>query len=243
MSNLCFGNNFDNSKPAAMPKKMKGENSKAAEARARKADAQAAAQAQKEKEVEDAYWKDDDKHVNKKFQRKAEKEQKRQEELAKKQEKKKLLEEEENNIKGPVNDKGGSGKMTRAQIEANQQRIERERAAEAAGTQRQVSHIEAPLEENPNIRMAEEAQEGVVSARDVEEAISALSVKEKELERHPEKRVKAAYASYEEERLPILKKENPNLRLSQLKQMLKKDWMKSPENPMNQRFQNYDTPK
>ena len=53
---------------------------------------------------------------------------------------------------------------------------------------------------------------------------------------HPEKRVKAAYASFEEINLPRLKAENPNMRLSQLKHMLKKDWQKSPENPLNQRF-------
>lgn len=55
------------------------------------------------------------------------------------------------------------------------------------------------------------------------------------MDRHPERRVKAAYAAYEEKNLPILKAENPNMRLSQIKQMLKKDWMKSPENPLNQR--------
>ena len=67
-----------------------------------------------------------------------------------------------------------------------------------------------------------------------------FSLKEQELERHPEKRVKAAYQKFEEDNLPILKKENPNMRLSQLKQLLKKDWMKSPENPLNQRFQSYN---
>ena len=49
-----------------MPKKMKGENSKAVEAKARKAEAKAAVASQKEKETEDAYWKDDDKQVNRK---------------------------------------------------------------------------------------------------------------------------------------------------------------------------------
>ena len=52
--------------------------------------------------------------------------------------------------------------------------------------------------------------------------------------------MKAAYQKFEEENLPILKQENPNMRLSQLKQMLKKDWMKSPDNPMNQRFAEYN---
>lgn len=61
------------------------------------------------------------------------------------------------------------------------------------------------------------------------------SVTEEKVDLHPEKRVKAAYQAYEERNLPILKAENPNLRLSQLKQMLRKDWMKSSENPLNQR--------
>lgn len=53
---------------------------------------------------------------------------------------------------------------------------------------------------------------------------------------HPEKRLKAAYKKYEDVNLPILKQENPNMKLSQLKQMLWKDWQKSPDNPLNQRL-------
>jgi len=33
-----------------------------------------------------------------------------------------------------------------------------------------------------------------------------------------------------------VKAENPNLRLSQLRQIIKKDWNKSPDNPLNQRL-------
>lgn len=36
--------------------------------------------------------------------------------------------------------------------------------------------------------------------------------------------------------MPIIKEQNPTLRLSQLKQILKKEWMKSPENPLNQKL-------
>ena len=53
-----------------MPKKFKGENSKAAEARARKEATRSAEQDRKQKEAEDAYWADDDKHVGRKQQRK-----------------------------------------------------------------------------------------------------------------------------------------------------------------------------
>lgn len=54
-----------------------------------------------------------------------------------------------------------------------------------------------------------------------------------EVDMHPEKRMKAAYEEFESERLPQLKIENPNLRLSQLKQLLRKEWMKHPKNPLN----------
>lgn len=53
-----------------MPKKFKGENSKAAEARARKEAAKQADLEKKQKEAEDALWADDDKHVQRKLQRK-----------------------------------------------------------------------------------------------------------------------------------------------------------------------------
>lgn len=52
--------------------------------------------------------------------------------------------------------------------------------------------------------------------------------------------MKAAFAAFEEANMPRLKQENPNMRLSQLKQLLKKEWTKSPENPLNQRFTAYN---
>lgn len=57
---------------------------------------------------------------------------------------------------------------------------------------------------------------------------------DQEMDKHPEKRMKAAYTAYEERRLKELKIEHPTLRLSQLKQMIFKEWQKSPENPLNQ---------
>lgn len=47
--------------------------------------------------------------------------------------------------------------------------------------------------------------------------------------------VKMDYGTFEQKRLAQLKEENPNMRLSQLKQMVKKEWLRSPENPINQR--------
>ena len=49
-----------------MPKKFKGENSKAVVARARKEVVRLEEKERKQKEVDDEYWRDDDKHsVNK----------------------------------------------------------------------------------------------------------------------------------------------------------------------------------
>ena len=54
--------------------------------------------------------------------------------------------------------------------------------------------------------------------------------------------MKAAFDTYEAENLPKLKQEHPSLRLSQLKQLLKKEWMKAPENPFNKQTTAYNEP-
>lgn len=45
--------------------------------------------------------------------------------------------------------------------------------------------------------------------------------------------MKAAYLAFEERRLRELKLEYPSLKLSQLKQMIFKEFQKSPENTVN----------
>ena len=53
-----------------MPKKFRGENSKAVEARARKATQKEAEAERKQRQLEDEYWQEDDKNVLKKLHRK-----------------------------------------------------------------------------------------------------------------------------------------------------------------------------
>ena len=53
-----------------MPKKFKGENTKAAQARERKEAQKQELFEKKQKAIDDAYWADDDKHVQRKQQRK-----------------------------------------------------------------------------------------------------------------------------------------------------------------------------
>uniref|UniRef100_A0A8D0GQ61 Coiled-coil domain containing 124 n=1 Tax=Sphenodon punctatus TaxID=8508 RepID=A0A8D0GQ61_SPHPU len=214
-----------------MPKKFQGENTKSAAARARKAEAKAAADARRQQELEDAFWKDEDKHVMRKEQRKEEREKRRLEQLERKKELQRLLEEEDSRMKGKALKQAVPGKVTRAQIEDTL------RKENGDPVEKQKSHLEVPLEENINRQVLEE---GTVEARTIEEAISVLSVADPS-DRHPERRMKAAFTAFEEANLPRVKQENPNMRLSQLKQLLKKEWMKSPENPMNQRHTAYNT--
>lgn len=220
-----------------MPKKFQGENSKAATARARKAEAKAVADARKKQEEEDALWQETDKHVLKKGQRKDDKEKKRLELLERKKENQRLLDEETSKIKGRSKEAVTGGKVTRAQIEQTllneQQKQEQEEQQP-----KEKSHLETPLEENVNRIIPDE---GSVEARTIEDAIAVLSTGPEDLDRHPERRMKAAFAAYEDANMPRLKKENPNMRLSQLKQQLKKEWTKAPENPLNQRFSTFNS--
>jgi len=63
---------------------------------------------------------------------------------------------------------------------------------------------------------------------------SYYSVNDSEDDKHPEKRMRAAYKTFEANNLPRIKAENPSLRMSQWKQLLMKEWNKSPDNPFNQ---------
>lgn len=221
-----------------MPKKFQGENSKAATARARKAEAKAVADARKKQQEEDALWQETDKHVLKKEQRKDDKEKKRLELLERKKENQRLLDEETSRIKGKSQKEAqAGGKLTRAQIEETLEK-EQQQAQQEQLKPKEKSHLETPLEENVNRIIPEE---GTVEARTIEDAIAVLSTGPEDLDHHPERRMKAAFAAYEEENMPRLKKDNPNMRLSQLKQLLKKEWMKAPENPLNQRFSAYNS--
>ena len=134
-----------------------------------------------------------------------------------------------------------SAKVTRSEIVTLQEKeAEKRKAAAAKPVKKNVTVDDGLPEENINRLVADTlVAEGGVEARNVEEAISVLSVDDKQ-ESHPERRMKAAFAAFEEERLPILKAENPNMRLSQIKQMLRKEWLKSPDNPLNKNFAAYN---
>lgn len=206
-----------------MPKKFTGENTKATAARARKTSAKESQQAQKKKEAEDRYWKDDDKHIVRKLQRKEDQEKKKQSIADKKAEIKALLEQESVSVKKCAK-APAPPKITRAQI-SEHGNVD----AKPIKKDKIETHLDVPLEENIN-RILPTAEE----AHTIVDAIALLSTRDEEIEKHPEKRMKAAYTAYEQRQLILLKEKHPTLRLSQLKQMIFKDWQKSPKNPLNQ---------
>ena len=63
------------------------------------------------------------------------------------------------------------------------------------------------------------------------------------IERHPERRFKAAFEAYKERELPKLREERPGLRLQQYNEAMYKSFQKSSENPFNQLHVSYDATK
>ncbi|KAK4146802.1 uncharacterized protein C8A04DRAFT_34690 [Dichotomopilus funicola] len=88
-----------------------------------------------------------------------------------------------------------------------------------------------------------------LNASGIDNALDALSLTSKsdatKIDRHPERRFKAAYAAFEERRLGEMESDGTGagLRLNQKKEKIKKEFERSPENPFNQVNARYDTSK
>lgn len=94
------------------------------------------------------------------------------------------------------------------------------------------------LPETKNEKNKDKSQENyeIYAASNIDDALVLLDCNKqsKTLERHPERRVKAAFVAFESKELPQLKKEFPFLKYSQLREKLGEKWKKSPDNPLNQ---------
>lgn len=227
---------------------------KALEKREKIATQKAATYEAKQKAKEDAYWHDDDKVKATKDNRAQEKEAKRQAEIERKAELKRLADEEMSQFSAKPRSKtgnknagfSGGKKLTKAQLAMREARRQMElaEAKKVVDSKKGQAFVmldqETELESNTNREEAERIKsEGIIEARSVQEANIALANlgiggQPKTIDAHPEKRVKTAYKDFEDTRLPELKAENPTLKLSQLRQLLRKEWKKSPSNPMNQ---------
>ena len=77
-----------------------------------------------------------------------------------------------------------------------------------------------------------------INASGIDNALDALSLTAADtsakIDRHPERRFKAAYKAFEERRLPEVESEFPGLRKQQRIEIVRKEFDKSEENPFNQ---------
>jgi len=219
-----------------MPKKF-GTNTKAQEAKERKDEVKRDKQEKDKKAKEDSMWAETDKHVLEKEKRRKEQEDKKLAEQQRKAQNKELADKEAAELAKSVAKNPPPTKVTRAEIERRKE-IEALAARNREEKERQErEREEQEIEANVNRIVAEEkaeAGDAYVEARSVGDALGKLSVDGEKLDRHLEKRMKQALKVYEEKRMPELRDENPSLKLSQLKELLWKEWQKSPENPYNQ---------
>ncbi|PLB48923.1 DUF1014 domain protein [Aspergillus steynii IBT 23096] len=82
-----------------------------------------------------------------------------------------------------------------------------------------------------------------LNATGIDNALDALSLTNKDtskIDRHPERRYKAAYAAFEARRMPEVEEEHPGLRRQQRIELVKKEFEKSDENPFNQAHVAFD---
>ncbi|KAK1274627.1 hypothetical protein QJS04_geneDACA009698 [Acorus gramineus] len=198
-----------------MPKKI-GTNSKAEAARERKTAIETEKKEKEAREKEEHFWREAEGGAKSRAARKKEEEaEKRAEAAARRAENRRLAEarrEEE---------------MARIARQAEEERRRKSRIAEEEEYERTV------LVANTN------RNEAVVEAHSVEEALAKMNVSDAlPPDRHPERRLKASFKAFEEAELLKLKEEKPGLTLTQYRDMIWKLWKKSPDNPLNQIYEN-----
>ena len=136
--------------------------------------------------------------------------------------------------------KDAERKAEQARKKAEKDELMRQEEEEMAKISAKAKKVKEPPKSR--INQTETKSYGASGLDDALELMSVTDNKTNEkLDRHPERRVKAALAAYTEKRIPELRKENPHLKLSQLNEILHKEWKKSPENPMNKVHVQYNT--
>ncbi|KAI6123180.1 DUF1014-domain-containing protein [Pisolithus croceorrhizus] len=173
---------------------------------------------------------------------KEDKEEKRRAELARKAENARLLAEEEASLpsKAKSAPKAGTKKSTKEAKPTGPGAIA---AGSGLGSGKEKERETEPVEAETF------AATGIDNALDLLEVVTAkldkASVGQQAagIERHPERRFKAAFEAYKERELPKVKEDHPGLRLQQYQDILYKQFQKSPENPFNQVTVAYDASK
>ncbi|KAI0668372.1 hypothetical protein C8Q78DRAFT_993406 [Trametes maxima] len=222
-------------KESGRAKKAENESKKAAAA---EADRSSGATTQERKEAEK--WSQGAKGPKGKVE---DKEEKRRAELARKAENARLLAEEEASAPSKVKaaPKAGAKKAPPKAVKPAGP------GAIAAGGG--LGAVDAPTDDGKPAEVESFSATGIDNAIDLMEVVTAKMDKASvgsqaaNLERHPERRFKAAFEAYKERELPKARQEHPGLRLQQYHDLLYKQFQKSPENPFNQVTVSYDASK
>lgn len=194
--------------------------------------------------AQDAYWSAaGEGSKSKAGKKKDDDEARRQEAAAKKAEAKRLADREEADL-AAVGKKGGKTpppKVTVAQLAAAKEAAERA-AEEKAADARRAAKKEVDLRSYDALvtqRNSNRIEESV-DASGVDQAIAALDAIALEAggsadagDKHPEKRMRAAWAAYEAAEMGALQADKPGLKRQQYRDMLWKQWQKAPQNPVN----------
>lgn len=102
----------------------------------------------------------------------------------------------------------------------------------------------AQLDDPPSSSSSKPA---ALNATGIDNAIDALSLTSanpsEKIDRHPERRFKAAYAAFEARRLPEVEEEHKGLRKNQRIELIRKEFEKHPDNPFNQANARFDSTK
>ena len=224
-----------------MPKKF-GVNTKKEEAKQKKEEVKKEKETKLIEKLENDYWQETDEKVLSKLKRAEEKEKKRIEKLEKKQEIKELVEkeEEESNSKTknkPINQItiGSVHQAREDDLKKIAQKVDSQKFKETTSyVQEQIDPEEEYV--NTNFLIMEEYQDYIKNGVDLIEGSGLDHIMNNlnltETDKHPEKRMKAAWKSYIEKNYLDLKKQYPKFKRNKLLDMLSKDFHKSQDNPM-----------
>ncbi|KAJ2487834.1 hypothetical protein IWW37_005094 [Coemansia sp. RSA 2050] len=214
-----------------MPKKFTGANSKVTAAAEKKAAAQAEkdAKARKEKEAQVASsWREGAKDNSKQKEAEA----KRAEKEARRREAQLQLEAETKEIARSQAAKTAPPKLAPKKKPATTTPSFDDAPAPPPVVVQSGEPIESFAAHN--IDDALDLIQAVAAPDDDKAPVSRHTATAALIDRHPERRARAAYHLYEEREIERLRTENPGLRLGQIKDLIYKAWQKSPENPLNQ---------
>ncbi|KAH6856592.1 hypothetical protein B0I37DRAFT_79145 [Chaetomium sp. MPI-CAGE-AT-0009] len=155
--------------------------------------------------------------------------------------------------------KSGAKKEAEAEKKAEQARKKAEREALLAEEEKNTPGRSAPknskaaTKKTKGLDLSQLDDDGsgglsALNASGIDNALDALSLTSKtdaKIDRHPERRYKAAYAVFEERRLGEMEADGSGagLRMNQKKERIKKEFERSPENPFNQLTARYDASK